>query len=90
MRTLLKSRLHKASALVASYRVHVQTVLGLLLLWVVTDGLFMDRSIEHMLVGHTALLLFILVGMVLVEGAVCACHYLDCHNDCDAGSPGPG
>ncbi len=76
MKTLLKAWIEK-------YRIYAHILLTLLLLTVIADGMLMNRSIEHMLIGHTALVFFILVGILLVEAAAYACRCLECDSQCN-------
>jgi hypothetical protein len=83
MKTFLKSWWPRVSAPIARLRSSAHISLSLTLVWVFADGLFMDRSIEHMLLGHTSLMLLILVGMILVEIAFFTCRCLECSDSCD-------
>lgn len=78
MMTVLKTWLLRFSAPVARIRVPAHIALALLLVAVVADGLFIERSVEHLLLGHTTLIFFLLLGVLLVEAAAFACRCLDC------------
>jgi len=53
---------------VARHRIGIRLLIGILALMVILDPLLFDRSVVHLLVGHSVIFLMLLLALLMVEG----------------------
>lgn len=67
MNRVRSAMVRRVARWIAAHRGTLRVILGAAAVLVLADGFLGDRSLLHLLVGHTALLLLLALGMLLIE-----------------------
>lgn len=63
----LQTAIHRMSAYIANHRVALRTAVAIVAAITMLDAFAFERSLQHVLVGHSAIALGLLVALLVVE-----------------------